>query len=137
MVARTSAEAMPALSAHWLLSKRHASLMAIFYAVLVNRGTRLRDGQTTDLCADFGSAVAPRSKISRRTEYEGIREAMRWLVREGFCQGGTYGHTKNEAELSWWVNLELSKLPLVERPATAEVARLAKRRHVSRPPAHE
>ena len=45
MVARTSAEAMPALSAHWDLSKRHASLMAIFYAVLCNRGTRLRGGQ--------------------------------------------------------------------------------------------
>ena len=45
MVARTSAEAMPALSAHWDLSKRQASLMAIFYAVLCNRGTRLRGGQ--------------------------------------------------------------------------------------------
>jgi hypothetical protein len=42
MVARTSAEAMPALSAHWDLSKRHASLMAIFYVVMCNRGTRLR-----------------------------------------------------------------------------------------------
>ena len=41
MVARTSAEAMPALRAHWDLSKRHASLMAI----LLQPGTRLRGGQ--------------------------------------------------------------------------------------------
>ena len=44
IVARTSAEAMPALSAHWDLSKRQASLMAI----LLQPGTRLRGGQTTD-----------------------------------------------------------------------------------------
>ena len=50
--------------------------------------------------ADFDSAVAPRSADSRRTEYEGTREAMRWLVHKGFSKVGLYGHTKNEAELS-------------------------------------
>merc|ERR1719399_359316 len=55
--------------------------MAIFYAVLCNRGTRLRGGQAARFCAaEFGSAVAPRSANSRRTEYEGSQEAIRWLV---------------------------------------------------------
>ena len=35
--------------------------------------------------ADFDSAVAPRSANSRRTEYEGTREAMRWLYAKGFA----------------------------------------------------
>ena len=49
---------MPALSAHWDLSKRQASLMAIFYAVLCDRGTRLRGG----LAARFKQLIAALSR---------------------------------------------------------------------------
>ena len=63
MVARTSAEAMPALSAHWDLSKRHASLMAIFYAVLCNRGTRLRGGQATRFALLILTALSRRAAV--------------------------------------------------------------------------
>ena len=55
---RTSAEAMPALSAHWDLSKRQASLMAI----LLQPGTRLRGGQILDFELLNLTAVAPRAR---------------------------------------------------------------------------
>ena len=73
MVARTSAEAMPALSAHWLLSKRHASLMAIFYAGLCNRGTRLRGGQA----ARFKQLIAA---LSRRAVLFFLAEPSKRVV---------------------------------------------------------
>ena len=70
---------MPALSAHWDLSKRHASLMAIFYAVLCNRGTRLRGGQTTDFVLLILTA------LSRRAAQ--IRGEPSMKVLERLCAG--------------------------------------------------
>ena len=101
MVARTSAEAMPALSAHWLLSKRHASLMAIFYAVLCNRGTRLRGWPDHRFVLLILTALSRRAAKFRGEPSKDLIEMLYAGSHAKVCaKTGLYGHTKNEAELS-------------------------------------
>ena len=92
---------MPALSAHWDLSKRQASLMAIFHVVLCNRGTRLRGWPDHRFVLLILTALSRRAAQIRGEPSKDLIE-MRYAGSYAKVCGkaGLYGHTKNEAELS-------------------------------------
>ena len=95
---------MPALSAHWDLSKRQASLMAI----LLQPGTRLRGGQTTDFVLLNLTALSRRAAQIRGEPSMKVLEKLcaGWYAKV-FAKVGCMGHQKRgRAQL--WVNLELA-----------------------------